>query len=660
MYQLSVLKLFVTVLFFYFFLTFVPDTFAATIYTDGDLASDCTSNNYSITNRDCTGSDGNAYQTIADARDTIVAGDTLYIRQGTYVENAQTISQLGSFASMTTIAGYPNETITWQNNTIYFETIRLHSNANNITIQNINFEGLRYVASDTRTWELYDTNTWRTTVGTQPPAEVVEVKSGCDTGTLDCTKSVSLSNEEADIAGVTAGTDGDWYQNYSSDNRLYVHSSTDPGTRDDIWETGRGVTIGNDSSSTGYIVVANNTFDGNGHVHLKGGYRWHAYGNTFEQIGTDFNDHHIYAFGIQSLGSEAIYERNFFINDDAMGAAFHIYNGGGPGAGPAYHVMRYNIVRGAGFWAFLLYGENLTATNNTMSIENGRQAFGFEPDHIDNTITNNIIIGPAQLAAFTFEGGAGNQHFIRNNITYNITTSHGSCPLCTFENNQFGTDPELINNTPSSISDFRIQSTSPARDAGENIGTGYDIGFNNEDTSWPLGTLDQDEQGSEWDIGAFIYYDPVPGTSGSSGSSESSQNQSSSSADSNLSSCTTFTPPSAPDLYQINATGNNALLKFVPLTSHVTSYDIMYGFDDNIDRFSVNVPYGTATGSIAYTINHLSPQTGYFFKIRAKNDCQPGPWSNTIQIKTDAEKRQGGLVYFAMYPMKRVLNLLGW
>jgi hypothetical protein len=63
----------------------VSDLCAANIYVDQTLASDCSANNYSTTNRLCNGSDGNAYRTIQDAINNMVVGDTIMMRGGTYL-----------------------------------------------------------------------------------------------------------------------------------------------------------------------------------------------------------------------------------------------------------------------------------------------------------------------------------------------------------------------------------------------------------------------------------------------------------------------------------------------------------------------------------------------------------------------------------------------
>lgn len=56
----------------------------ANIYVDQTLGGNCTSGNYSIASRNCSGSDGNAYTTIAGALAAMSSGDDIYLRGGTY------------------------------------------------------------------------------------------------------------------------------------------------------------------------------------------------------------------------------------------------------------------------------------------------------------------------------------------------------------------------------------------------------------------------------------------------------------------------------------------------------------------------------------------------------------------------------------------------
>src|SRR4030095_12487691 len=60
---------------------------AATIYIDGSMGADCTSGNYSIASRNCTGSAGNAYNDIQAALTASAANDTVYFRPGSITAN---------------------------------------------------------------------------------------------------------------------------------------------------------------------------------------------------------------------------------------------------------------------------------------------------------------------------------------------------------------------------------------------------------------------------------------------------------------------------------------------------------------------------------------------------------------------------------------------
>jgi parallel beta-helix repeat protein len=80
---------------------------AATRYVDGTLVSDCTSGDYSIASRNCTGSDGDAYDTIDEARDLSAAGDIVSVRSGTYTETV--VGKSGTSGNVIEITNYGAE-----------------------------------------------------------------------------------------------------------------------------------------------------------------------------------------------------------------------------------------------------------------------------------------------------------------------------------------------------------------------------------------------------------------------------------------------------------------------------------------------------------------------------------------------------------------------
>ena len=85
----------------------------------------------------------------------------------------------------------------------------------------------------------------------------------------------------------------------------------------------------------------------------------------------------------------------------------------------------------------------------------------------------------------------------------------------------YGQTPKLIKTTgwssliAGSLTgyDFTLQATSPAIDKGIDLGTPYNQGLNPTST-WPdnILTLDQDDYGSGWEIGAYVYESDIPYT----------------------------------------------------------------------------------------------------------------------------------------------------
>lgn len=84
-----------------------PPPSDASFYVDGILGTDCTSGNYSITNRNCTGSDGNAYNNVNDVLALEAAGDTTYFRTGTHTDPNSDVALAAS--------GTSDNPITWRN-----------------------------------------------------------------------------------------------------------------------------------------------------------------------------------------------------------------------------------------------------------------------------------------------------------------------------------------------------------------------------------------------------------------------------------------------------------------------------------------------------------------------------------------------------------------
>lgn len=91
-------------------LSLAKDIRAATYYADSSLGASCASGNYSMNNRACNGSDGNAYTTIQAAVDAaITAGDIVDVRAGTYSERVTTKAAGTSESSRIVIRAHSGE-----------------------------------------------------------------------------------------------------------------------------------------------------------------------------------------------------------------------------------------------------------------------------------------------------------------------------------------------------------------------------------------------------------------------------------------------------------------------------------------------------------------------------------------------------------------------
>lgn len=103
--------------------------------------------------------------------------------------------------------------------------------------------------------------------------------------------------------------------------------------------------------------------------------------------------------------------------------------------------------------------------------------------------------------------------------------------------------------------------------------------------------------------------------------------------------CMDEKPNDKPDLFQIDVTKTTAKLYFTPVNNAITNYTIVYGYERGEQRFGVSFPFGKSDGVIDYTINDLSPNMEYFFRVRADNGCRNGPLSDTMSVRTNWESK---------------------
>jgi len=105
-----------------------------------------------------------------------------------------------------------------------------------------------------------------------------------------------------------------------------------------------------------------------------------------------------------------------------------------------------------------------------------------------------------------------------------------------------------------------------------------------------------------------------------------SNNDTNSNSISSSQSCFDPKPAGTPDLFWIDTNQTQATLYFTPITDN-KKYYISFSTNENAEEHGVEVNL-ESSGVQNYTINLLSPNTTYYFKVRGQNGCMPGDWSN--------------------------------
>lgn len=119
-----------------------------------------------------------------------------------------------------------------------------------------------------------------------------------------------------------------------------------------------------------------------------------------------------------------------------------------------------------------------------------------------------------------------------------------------------------------------------------------------------------------------------PGDETPSGSSGQSSDGSTSTP-----SCSAQVPGKAPWLYAAVAKSSSSIeLYFTDSGGSYDHYALEYGTDSS--RYQWGASNIGGKGTRTYTITDLSPNTTYYFRVRAGNDCAPGAWSNELAATT--------------------------
>lgn len=110
-----------------------------------DSTASCPSGNYSIANRNCTGSDGVSFNhTTISSMTAVVTGDTIYVRSGTYTTAIAIGSKVGGTGTnqFIKLIAYPGETVTFRPSNPNTHTITLTCTAHNFWFEGFVFDGI--------------------------------------------------------------------------------------------------------------------------------------------------------------------------------------------------------------------------------------------------------------------------------------------------------------------------------------------------------------------------------------------------------------------------------------------------------------------------------------------------------------------------------------
>ncbi len=98
-------------------------------------------------------------------------------------------------------------------------------------------------------------------------------------------------------------------------------------------------------------------------------------------------------------------------------------------------------------------------------------------------------------------------------------------------------------------------------------------------------------------------------------------------------SCNSSTPTKAPLLFQADVKGSTVTLHFTTV-ANTSGYGIEYSENPSIYRYGDLFSYSGPAWLNSRAVNHLLPNTTYYFRIRGVNGCNAGAWSNVLPIKT--------------------------
>jgi hypothetical protein len=160
--------------------------------------------------------------------------------------------------------------------------------------------------------------------------------------------------------------------------------------------------------------------------------------------------------------------------------------------------------------------QNNTFHNNVIyDCIGGIYIFGQQTQITGNSIRNNIVYITGPGYPLYLSSGSSTDNSLDHNLYYKPSSTNtiswlGSAYTLAKFKTSFGRELHSIDSNPlfsgiSTWTDFRLQTGSPAIDAGSNLGETYQNALDPNDLAWPPSSLNQNSYGTGWEMGAFVY-----------------------------------------------------------------------------------------------------------------------------------------------------------
>jgi len=414
------------------------------IYVDGTLASDC-NGNYSIASRNCTGSDGDAYNTIQEAENATSAGDTVHIRAGTYKGKVQFKDNNGTAGNPITFQSHLSETVTLK----FADSCNPWIDPGGICGPLFDLRSVDYLVFDGMDFD-------------------GEVTTNCPTGSACASSRANYQGGHVGIATKNEISDNVTVRNCTFTG--FAHAGVKGDVRGWTIEYNIIHDIGLDNQDHGfYGSTFSNGIVRYNHIYNITGYIFHLWSTSAAlPVGAYqiyYNVAHDYGLSPGNTGASCVVQRG-----DNLEFYGNVCDTGprgvtSPRDGNTGWVVRNNIF--------------MNISRNVIVIERTENLFA--------AFENNYYGSSGSICS-----GCANP----NNVTYDDVPPNVS-----------GTPPTFVVATPSDWDDYRTAPGSITIDAGANLAAEFDDALSQGDTVWPPSLINQDLYGTGWEIGPFIFLD---------------------------------------------------------------------------------------------------------------------------------------------------------